>query len=205
MSRTWEKKRLFSHKNEDSLSCEQAGIKAGSLSTHTQIQRTVGLLLQQAGHPARIPKRLSQESSIPGSAVSRTAVPPLCPRSRGPGRSWKGEELGFSQGLGWPIAPPAKPHCPQRGCRALPKASTRDAPVPQEATPSPNPAKYSREISALRDAFFLRTPDPQCNWKSDILRHRPAPFSPSCLYEASKKAGRALDNFWQPDAICRDT
>lgn len=43
--------------------------------------------------------------------------------------------------------------------------------------------------------FSLRTPDPQCNRKSDLLRHRLAPFSLSCFYEASKKPGWALDNF----------
>lgn len=68
--------------------------------------------------------------------------------------SWKREELCFSQGLGWPIAPPTKPHSPQRGCRALPKASTKDAPVLQDATPSTNQPKYYRELSTLRGVFF---------------------------------------------------
>lgn len=89
------------------------------------------------------------------------------------------------------MAPLTKPHCPQRGWRALPKASHERCTWSPIATPSTNQAKYYRELSALRDAFFPRTPDPQCNWKSDLLRHRPAPFPPS----SSKKPGRALDNF----------
>lgn len=66
-----ERKKLFCPKNGDYLSCEQATMKALSLSTHTQIRRTRRLLLsaalQQTGHPASIPKRLPEGTSIPGA------------------------------------------------------------------------------------------------------------------------------------------
>lgn len=78
----------------------------------------------------------------------RTAVPPAYPKSRGPGTSWKTEELCFSQGLGWPIFPPAKPHCPQRGFPWKMHLSPR-MPLPQQIKPD-----TTGSFSTLRDAFF---------------------------------------------------
>lgn len=142
-SRTWNQKRLFSPKNGDCLSCEQTGIKALSL---------LCAALQQTGHPASIPRRLSKESSIPGTGVlhvRRTAVPPLHPRTRGPGRSWKREELCFSQGLAWPMALPPN-LSPQRTRGLSQKIPIKDAPVPR----TPHPRQVKPNTQGALKCFF---------------------------------------------------
>lgn len=134
-------KRLFSPKNGNSLSCEQAGIKALFLSTHTQIQRTTGSLLtaalQETGHPASIPKRLSEETSILGAGVlhvredsSATSLSQV----KGARDELENRGAVLLPGIG--LA-----HCsPSQTSLSSKRLPMKDAPVPQDATPSTNQA-----------------------------------------------------------------
>lgn len=104
-------------------------IKPLALSTHTQIQRTKGSLLPAAlpgdGTTSSMSPRIFQEkpasldlecwfirSCFTCRMSGGMAVPPVHPKSMEPERSWKTEELCFSQEKGWPTAPQTSPHCP---------------------------------------------------------------------------------------------
>lgn len=157
-------------------------IKPLALSTHIQIQRTTGLLLTAALQETEHLAAGSQEAFRRNSASSefecwsirscctcrisgRTAIPPVHRKSMGPVRSWKTEELCFSQEKGWPTVPQTSPFHPQRGCRALPKGfPSRMCPFAQMPHPQQIKPNADGEVSTLMvGVFFSGTHNPQFN------------------------------------------
>lgn len=166
----------------NSLSCEQTGNKAtGSLYPHPDPKEH--RFVAYCSPPGdRTSSSGSQEAFRRNSASSefecwsirscctcrisgRTAVPPVHPKSMGPVRSWKTEELCFSQEKGWPTVPQTSPFHPQRGCRALPKGfPSRMCPFAQMPHPQQIKPNADGEVSTLMVGFFFSgTHNPQFN------------------------------------------
>ena len=173
-------KRLCSPKNVNCLSCEQTGNKAtGSLHPHPDPKdhrfiaycsppgdRTTSCMFPRGFQkkPASLELECwSLRSCCMCRMSGRTAVPPVQPKSMRLERSWKTEELCFSQGKGWPTVPQTSPFHPQRGCRALPKGFlSKVCPFAQMPHPQQSKPNADGEVSALM-GFFSGTHNPQCN------------------------------------------
>lgn len=153
------REKRLSSRNVNSLSCEQTGNRAtGALHPHPDPKdqrfiaycslpgdRTTSSVFPRGFQDKSAP--LDIESwSIRGCFIcgmsGGTAVPSVHPKSMGPDRSWKTEELCFSQGKGCPTVPRTSPLHPQRGCGALPKDfPIQHVPIRTDASSSTHQAK----------------------------------------------------------------